>query len=84
MSTTPGVMANKSEDTATQPDVPTHHEEIEDTSSLKQKFFFGARGKSLTRQISFAGAIGFMLFGYDQGVLGVCAPPYRAPSSRPR
>ena len=39
-----------------------------------KKYFFGARGKALVRQISFAGGLGFFLFGYDQGVLGVSQP----------
>lgn len=39
-----------------------------------KKYFFGAQGKALSRQVSFAGALGFLLFGYDQGVLGVSAP----------
>lgn len=36
-----------------------------------KKYFFGSQGKSLIFQVSFAGSIGFLLFGYDQGVLGV-------------
>lgn len=40
-------------------------------SPKSKKYFFGAQGKALVRQISFAGGLGFFLFGYDQGVLGV-------------
>jgi hypothetical protein len=36
-----------------------------------KKFFMGSQGKALRTQISIAGALGFLLFGYDQGVLGV-------------
>lgn len=36
-----------------------------------QKYFFGAQGKQLRSLISVAGGLGFLLFGYDQGVLGV-------------
>jgi hypothetical protein len=42
------------------------------TSDLEhKKFFFGAQGRALRNHISIAGALGFLLFGYDQGVLGV-------------
>ncbi|KAM6523107.1 hypothetical protein FSOLCH5_003726 [Fusarium solani] len=41
-----------------------------DYDIASKKYFFGLRGKALRRQISFAGALGFLLFGYDQGVLG--------------
>ncbi|KAH6986655.1 general substrate transporter [Ilyonectria destructans] len=37
---------------------------------VNNRYFLGLRGKALRRQISFAGAFGFLLFGYDQGVLG--------------
>ncbi|KAL2444008.1 hypothetical protein ABEF95_014689 [Exophiala dermatitidis] len=37
---------------------------------VPKRYFFGAQGKALTRQIAIAGSIGFLLFGYDQGVLG--------------
>lgn len=40
---------------------------------MTKRYFFGAQGKSLTRQVSLAGGIGFLLFGYDQGVFGVCS-----------
>jgi hypothetical protein len=39
----------------------------------RRRYFFGAQGKSLLRHIAVAGSIGFLLFGYDQGVLGVGA-----------
>lgn len=38
---------------------------------VAKKYFFGAQGKTLIRQICFASGLGFFLFGYDQGVLGV-------------
>ena len=38
----------------------------------RKRYFFGAQGRALTAQVAIAGSIGFMLFGYDQGVLGVC------------
>ena len=42
------------------------------TSIPRKRYFFGAQGRALTAQVAIAGSIGFMLFGYDQGVLGVC------------
>ncbi|KAJ9640200.1 hypothetical protein H2204_003425 [Knufia peltigerae] len=41
-----------------------------DVNAPRGRFAFGAQGKSLLRMITGCGAIGFMLFGYDQGVLG--------------
>lgn len=41
----------------------------ETRSIARKRFFGGAQGKALTSQIAIAGSIGFMLFGYDQGVL---------------
>lgn len=38
---------------------------------VNKQYFFGLQGDSLRHQISLAGSIGFLLFGYDQGVLGV-------------
>lgn len=37
----------------------------------RARYFFGHQGSILMSAISFAGSIGFFLFGYDQGVLGV-------------
>jgi hypothetical protein len=37
----------------------------------RKRFFLGCQGKKLTTQVAIAGSIGFLLFGYDQGVLGV-------------
>lgn len=37
----------------------------------RRSYFFGVQGKTLIRHVSIAGAVGFLLFGYDQGVLGV-------------
>lgn len=34
---------------------------------------FGIQGRALTHNISLAGAFGFLLFGYDQGFIGVRA-----------
>lgn len=47
------------------------HEKPTDTSESVKNYFFGAQGKALVSQISIAGGLGFFLFGYDQGVLGV-------------
>ena len=43
------------------------------TPIRRHRYAFGAQGKTLMRTISACGAIGFLLFGYDQGVLGVCS-----------
>lgn len=49
------------------------------------KFMFGLQGTWLRRNISVAGALGFLLFGYDQGFLSV---RYKVPglsrTNRPR
>lgn len=42
-----------------------------DANASRRRFAFGAQGKPLLRTIMACGAIGFLLFGYDQGVLGV-------------
>lgn len=42
-----------------------------DANAPRRRYAFGYQGKVLMRTISACGAIGFMLFGYDQGVLGV-------------
>ena len=43
-----------------------------DVANIERKrYFFGAQGKTLNAHIAIAGSIGFLLFGYDQGVLGV-------------
>lgn len=44
---------------------------INDVPEKHRKYFLGAQGRALRNQISIAGAIGFLLFGYDQGVLSV-------------
>ncbi|OIW31918.1 putative Myo-inositol transporter 1 [Coniochaeta ligniaria NRRL 30616] len=41
-----------------------------DLNAPRKRFFFGHRGSTLVNAISFAGSVGFLLFGYDQGVLG--------------
>ncbi|KAL6242282.1 hypothetical protein RBB50_010830 [Rhinocladiella similis] len=41
-----------------------------DVNAPRGRFAFGAQGKALMRMITGCGAIGFLLFGYDQGVLG--------------
>lgn len=56
-------------DSTSQPAV-SHHSTF-DHNIVNKKYFFGLQGDSLRHQISFAGSIGFLLFGYDQGVLGV-------------
>ena len=42
----------------------------------RKSYFFGTEGKALQRHIAIAGSIGFLLFGYDQGVLGVSAESF--------
>lgn len=37
----------------------------------RRRYIFGAEGRSLTTHVAIAGSLGFLLFGYDQGVLGV-------------
>lgn len=45
--------------------------ESSDVLSTHRKYIFGIQGQTLRTHISLAGAFGFLLFGYDQGVLGV-------------
>ncbi|PCG93671.1 Major facilitator superfamily domain, general substrate transporter [Penicillium occitanis (nom. inval.)] len=40
-----------------------------DVGSRGQRYAFGLQGKALRANISIAGALGFLLFGYDQGFL---------------
>lgn len=42
-----------------------------DPSPRGQRYAFGLQGKALRANISIAGALGFLLFGYDQGFLSV-------------
>lgn len=42
-----------------------------DTGPRGQRYAFGLQGKALRANISIAGALGFLLFGYDQGFLSV-------------
>ena len=60
---------------------PASHLVHVDVNAPRKRYFFGAQGKSLMRAISAAGTVGFLLFGYDQGVLGVSrlAMPRGAP-----
>lgn len=37
----------------------------------RHRYLFGHQGSILMCGISLAGSVGFLLFGYDQGVLGV-------------
>lgn len=37
----------------------------------RRRYLFGYQGSMLMGAISLAGSVGFLLFGYDQGVLGV-------------
>lgn len=46
-------------------------ESIDFENIPRKRYFFGLQGRSLRRNISIAGSIGFLLFGYDQGVLSV-------------
>jgi hypothetical protein len=47
--------------------------QAEPASPNYPKYMFGIQGKTLRRNISLAGAFGFLLFGYDQGFIGVRA-----------
>lgn len=44
---------------------------VEYANIPRHRYFFGYQGPVLMHAISFAGSVGFLLFGYDQGVLGV-------------
>ncbi|KAI9751631.1 MAG: Ubiquitin-conjugating enzyme E2 H [Chaenotheca gracillima] len=41
----------------------------EDINFPRKRYFFGTEGRNLMLHISIAGSLGFLLFGYDQGVL---------------
>ncbi|CAM1500395.1 Fc.00g095570.m01.CDS01 [Cosmosporella sp. VM-42] len=41
-----------------------------DLNAPRARYFFGYQGSTLMRAISITGSVGFLLFGYDQGVLG--------------
>lgn len=46
--------------------------QVHDYANIPRRKYFGAaQGRALRAQIAIAGSIGFLLFGYDQGVLGV-------------
>jgi len=47
----------------------------------RRKYFASAQGRALRAQIAIAGSIGFLLFGYDQGVLGVSMALMKSPST---
>ncbi|KAI4264671.1 MAG: hypothetical protein L6R38_000164 [Xanthoria sp. 2 TBL-2021] len=56
-------------------DEKTHHSRqsyntVDLNNIPRQKYFFGAEGRSLMKHVAIAGSLGFLLFGYDQGVLG--------------
>lgn len=42
-----------------------------ETEPRPPRYAFGIQGKALRANISVAGALGFLLFGYDQGFLSV-------------
>ncbi|KAJ6030190.1 uncharacterized protein N7446_000749 [Penicillium canescens] len=44
--------------------------QADSASAMHPKYMFGTQGKALRRNISLAGAFGFLLFGYDQGFIG--------------
>ena len=50
---------------------PVAHDDEYYQNIPRKRYFFGAQGRALTAQVTIAGSISFMLFGYDQGVLGV-------------
>jgi hypothetical protein len=54
------------------------------TSKPRARYAFGCQGTSLMRIISTCGAVGFMLFGYDQGVLGVRTSTFALASAKGR
>ena len=45
---------------------------VDFTNVPRKRYFFGTEGSALRMHVAIAGLIGFLLFGYDQGVLGVC------------
>ena len=49
----------------------TRHIEAATPNYTPHKYFFGSRGPPLVKGITLAGAIRFLLFGYDQGVFSV-------------
>jgi hypothetical protein len=49
----------------------TQHVEFAQPGYIRRSYGGGLRGKALMRAITLAGGIGFLLFGYDQGVLSV-------------
>lgn len=63
----PTGLSETSEPKSSTPSTPPSYE-LDDIP--RARYFFGAEGKTLMRHISIAGSIGFLLFGYDQGVLG--------------
>lgn len=54
------------------------------TSKPRARYAFGCQGTSLMHIISTCGAVGFMLFGYDQGVLGVRTSTFATASAEER
>jgi hypothetical protein len=73
-------ISNEGEKIHLQPE-DLQHEHIEFENIPRKRYFFGIQGRSLRRNIAIAGSIGFFLFGYDQGVLGVCLLLHTAPDS---
>ncbi|KUL81393.1 hypothetical protein ZTR_09881 [Talaromyces verruculosus] len=62
-------MSSNEQDAISTSDVSTSEATYESTK-FQKKYFFGIQGKALRNHISIAGAIGFLLFGYDQGFFG--------------
>lgn len=48
-----------------------HDVAVDFTDVPRKRYFFGTEGSALRKHVAIAGSIGFLLFGYDQGVLGV-------------
>jgi hypothetical protein len=59
-------MASKTDDAD-----KTRSRDTDESLDFGKSYVFGAEGKALERHVAIAGAIGFFLFGYDQGVLSV-------------
>ena len=56
-------------------DQPTLHARndvhVDLTKVPRRSYFFGTEGGTLGENVAIAGSLGSLLFGYDQGVLGV-------------
>lgn len=59
-------------------DQPTLHASndvhVDLTNAPRRSYFLGTEGGALRKHVAIAGSLGSLLFGYDQGVLGVGFP----------